>query len=188
MFFWIIWFFLTTNFTILLANYDVNPDIPLENTEEYLKRYANIIEKDNHQKVRSRRQTNGDDLQGFPGPTVDFSDNQNAMWNFGEDDDILVFDNDNLNSRRPSTVTRQISFEPGVSDLQDIIPPPSMPNTGTRGPSCEERCPSTQEYNPVCGDDNVTYPNIGKLQCAVRCGRRVTLQFRGGCLTRARGK
>lgn len=36
--------------------------------------------------------------------------------------------------------------------------------------SCIASCPVTSEYNPVCGSDNVTYSNPGRLICAQMCG------------------
>jgi hypothetical protein len=36
-------------------------------------------------------------------------------------------------------------------------------------------CPATQEYNPVCGSNGVTYPNPGRLECAIFCGTGNTL-------------
>lgn len=35
---------------------------------------------------------------------------------------------------------------------------------------CVQDCPSTSEYNPMCGTDNVTYINPGKFLCAQNCG------------------
>lgn len=35
---------------------------------------------------------------------------------------------------------------------------------------CVQDCPSTSEYNPVCGNNNITYFNKGKFDCARRCG------------------
>lgn len=37
--------------------------------------------------------------------------------------------------------------------------------------ACMQSCPSTMEYNPVCGTDNVNYHNGGRLSCAQRCGK-----------------
>jgi len=33
----------------------------------------------------------------------------------------------------------------------------------------QTKCPSTNEYNPVCGDDNITYQNPSKFKCAQFC-------------------
>lgn len=37
--------------------------------------------------------------------------------------------------------------------------------------ACMQSCPSTMEYNPVCGTDNENYHNGGRLSCAQRCGK-----------------
>lgn len=37
---------------------------------------------------------------------------------------------------------------------------------------CINACRSTNQYNPVCGDDNTTYTNESKLKCAQRCNKR----------------
>ncbi|XP_066595930.1 uncharacterized protein [Prorops nasuta] len=53
---------------------------------------------------------------------------------------------------------------------------------------CFNNCPSTPEYNPVCGTDNVQYNNPGRLNCAIQCGQNVQLQRYGRCQTsNARG-
>lgn len=36
--------------------------------------------------------------------------------------------------------------------------------------ACMEACPASLEFKPVCGNNNVTYRNLEKLQCARRCG------------------
>lgn len=37
--------------------------------------------------------------------------------------------------------------------------------------NCTRRCGSTPNvYNPVCGDDGITYPNPTRLECAQDCG------------------
>jgi len=36
-----------------------------------------------------------------------------------------------------------------------------------------DQCLATNEYNPVCGTDQVVYTNIRKLDCANQCGRRL---------------
>ena len=35
---------------------------------------------------------------------------------------------------------------------------------------CVQDCPTTSEYDPLCGTDNVTYINAGKFTCAQNCG------------------
>lgn len=42
-----------------------------------------------------------------------------------------------------------------------------------------EQCPTTNEYNPVCGSDQVPYSNIRKLDCANICGRRLMPNWQG---------
>ncbi|XP_029159101.1 uncharacterized protein LOC114946746 [Nylanderia fulva] len=53
--------------------------------------------------------------------------------------------------------------------------------------ACVNSCPVTNEYNPVCGTDNVDYTNPGGLGCAQRCGKEVTLGYYGRCSTNTRG-
>lgn len=37
---------------------------------------------------------------------------------------------------------------------------------------CIRNCPATNQWNPVCGTDNISYGNMNKLRCAQQCGRR----------------
>lgn len=37
---------------------------------------------------------------------------------------------------------------------------------------CIRSCSAINNYNPVCGDDNITYQNSQKLRCAQQCNRR----------------
>ncbi|XP_050446340.1 uncharacterized protein LOC126848964 [Cataglyphis hispanica] len=53
--------------------------------------------------------------------------------------------------------------------------------------TCVDTCPVTNEYNPVCGTDNVDYSNPGGLGCAQRCGKEVTLRYYGRCSTGTSG-
>ncbi|XP_011169685.1 serine protease inhibitor dipetalogastin [Solenopsis invicta] len=47
--------------------------------------------------------------------------------------------------------------------------------------ACVINCPVTPEYNPVCGTDNIVYNNPELLSCAIRCGKKVTLNYYGRC-------
>ncbi|KAI9581359.1 uncharacterized protein LOC119637807 [Glossina fuscipes] len=47
--------------------------------------------------------------------------------------------------------------------------------------TCWQSCPSTMQYNPVCGTDGVNYHNSGRLDCARRCGKDVTARRFGIC-------
>lgn len=37
---------------------------------------------------------------------------------------------------------------------------------------CVANCPSTNQYNPVCGTDEQTYHNRARLDCYTNCGTR----------------
>ncbi|XP_014362279.2 uncharacterized protein LOC106713891 [Papilio machaon] len=58
------------------------------------------------------------------------------------------------------------------------------PTTTTESDSqrrCIASCPTTPEYNPICGTNNVTYQNMGKLECAKICGIDVELKRLSPC-------
>lgn len=63
----------------------------------------------------------------------------------------------------------------------------TKPTTASTTPSvlstllCIRSCPVTSEYNPVCGSNNVTYNNPGRLECAKKCGVDVTLRRFSPC-------
>ncbi|XP_068634040.1 uncharacterized protein [Battus philenor] len=46
---------------------------------------------------------------------------------------------------------------------------------------CIESCPTTSEYNPICGTNNVTYQNRGRMECAKACGVDVELKRLSPC-------
>ncbi|CAD7003731.1 uncharacterized protein LOC101455129 [Ceratitis capitata] len=63
---------------------------------------------------------------------------------------------------------------------------PAPPASSTTVPSpqylaCLAACPSTMEYNPVCGSDNQNYHNHARLDCATRCGQVVSYVRMGTC-------
>ncbi|KAL7733570.1 hypothetical protein ACLKA6_005037 [Drosophila palustris] len=46
---------------------------------------------------------------------------------------------------------------------------------------CYGRCPTTAEYNPICGSDRQLYRNEQKFNCARFCGADVQIVRRGSC-------
>nr|XP_034827318.1 GATA zinc finger domain-containing protein 14-like [Maniola hyperantus] len=56
-------------------------------------------------------------------------------------------------------------------------------STSSAMKQCVQDCPSTSEYNPVCGSNNITYFNEGKIKCARRCGIDIPTQRNGACTT-----
>ncbi|XP_047019750.1 putative uncharacterized protein DDB_G0282133 [Helicoverpa zea] len=69
-----------------------------------------------------------------------------------------------------------------------IVPPTTSPgqavldnSTAATQKQCVQDCPSTSEYDPICGSDNVTYMNPGRFDCAKKCGVAVSLYQRGRC-------
>ncbi|XP_012283431.1 four-domain proteases inhibitor [Orussus abietinus] len=67
---------------------------------------------------------------------------------------------------------------PATSSAATTTQAPAEP---TRMSDCEASCPSTPEYNPVCGTDGVSYSNPGRLTCARRCGKVVETNHFGPC-------
>ncbi|XP_060525284.1 uncharacterized protein LOC132701422 [Cylas formicarius] len=106
----------------------------------------------------------------------------------------IFFDNDNLfndqvRPNRPvlnNANTRSI-FNPNIPNPsnwnvdpfqnREVPPNPSgttdipQPGMGTTRSPCEDQCITTNEYNPVCADNDVTYFNMGRFRCALRCRR-----------------
>lgn len=74
-------------------------------------------------------------------------------------DDIFIFD-------RPlahGSTTRKAPARPKTTTTTQA------PLGGTTRANCN--CPTTAEFNPVCGTDETTYGNPGKLRCANICGK-----------------
>ncbi|KAH8380230.1 hypothetical protein KR009_009584 [Drosophila setifemur] len=57
------------------------------------------------------------------------------------------------------------------SDTTTTTIKPQPTNPSPQYLDCLGKCPTTSEYNPVCGSDNINYQNNNKFECAVRCGQ-----------------
>lgn len=115
-------------------------------------------------------QGNFDDSFGFP------------------DDETLEqrqgFINVDPNQQRPPFNNNFPPLTAGPSTTTVTVPPQSTtPRAATtRSPAfrqCLTTCLTTNEYNPVCGSDNVNYDNARKLDCANFCGPRVNSNWEG---------
>ncbi|CAH1173834.1 unnamed protein product [Phaedon cochleariae] len=72
-------------------------------------------------------------------------------------------------------------FPPATTETTTTVASVAVPGMGTRRSSCEDRCPATMQYDPICGDNGITYTNMQWFKCALRCGRRVQMRYRGSC-------
>nr|AAV91424.1 protease inhibitor 1 [Lonomia obliqua] len=79
----------------------------------------------------------------------------------------------------------QIGNQGQTNQQQQTSSTTLAPNNGQVAASmqqqCIRNCPVTSEYNPVCGTDNVTYTNPGRLTCAQSCGINVSLARQSPC-------
>lgn len=70
----------------------------------------------------------------------------------------------------PSTTTVNVP-------LQSTTPAPVTTRSPAFRQCLSSLCPTTNEYNPVCGTDNINYDNPQKLDCANFCGPRVNANW-----------
>ncbi|KRK00658.1 LOW QUALITY PROTEIN: uncharacterized protein Dyak_GE28586 [Drosophila yakuba] len=47
--------------------------------------------------------------------------------------------------------------------------------------NCYYNCPTTPQYNPICGSDRQLYMNEEKFNCARNCGADIQIVRRGSC-------
>ncbi|KAK2579545.1 hypothetical protein KPH14_010844 [Odynerus spinipes] len=100
--------------------------------------------------------------------------------------DGFIFDGPVDRMRLPSTTDRTTDTTertPGTTIRIPMTRPTPAPTTpGSEAyERCVASCLSTPEYNPVCGTDNVSYDNPGRLNCATTCGKNVNVSFYGRC-------
>lgn len=113
----------------------------------------------------------------------DFSSNRGSSDGFnwpsrsGTDDDSFIFEDDFENrnyivrttQRVPTSRRRPVQRRPSTQRTPTSTV--AIPGMGTARSACEDRCLSTPQYNPVCGDDDVTYFSMDRLLCAQKCGK-----------------
>lgn len=112
---------------------------------------------------------------------------QNTVLNW--DNDAILFNNADMDDDsqwwrttpravvRASRPTRPQRSRLGMTTASTV----AVPGMGTTRTACEDNCLSTQEYNPVCGTNGVTYHNHARLNCASRCTTVVGMQHLGRC-------
>lgn len=92
------------------------------------------------------------------------------------------FPNRGQNQQFPQQQNSQNPF--GMSNNQSNLQQPNQNQTGQAAQAqlmttpafieCNRNCITTTEYSPICGSDQVTYNNIRRLECANRCGQRLS--------------
>lgn len=80
--------------------------------------------------------------------------------------DVKLMFNAPCKGRGDRTTPRTTSNTP----LSTLSPIPSTLTPSPEYQKCILNCPTTGEYNPVCGTNSQTYSNVGKLNCAGKCG------------------
>lgn len=80
--------------------------------------------------------------------------------------------NSNLQLRPTSSTTlRALAFATPTT----MAPPQTTKSQ--RFWRCMNNCPTTSEYNPICGTDVLSYHNRQKLDCTNLCGRRTNANW-----------
>ncbi|XP_074033306.1 uncharacterized protein [Leptinotarsa decemlineata] len=102
-----------------------------------------------------------------------------------------IVDHFTSQSMTPKTAIRSVIFENLEDDSIFSNSPPTtvrpitstvaIPGMATTRTPCEDACQATNQFDPVCGNNGVTYTNFQWYKCAVRCGRNVKIRFRGAC-------
>lgn len=117
-------------------------------------------------------QRDGDDSFGFPDDDERLEQRQGFM----------DFQQNQPDRPRPSARPMFNDFPPFTAvpstttvsiPMQSSTPAPVTTRSPAFRQCLSSMCPTTNEYNPVCGTDNINYDNQQKLNCANFCGPRV---------------
>lgn len=105
------------------------------------------------------------------------SKRQNSDFFFPGDDDN--FETGRMSTAAPTqrpTAPPQPQTTTTSAPTQPTTGFPGLSETTTKPPpgyfDCLQNCPTTNEYNPICGSNRVQYFNEQKFNCARRCGSR----------------
>ncbi|CAH0581319.1 unnamed protein product [Chrysodeixis includens] len=117
----------------------------------------------------------------FPGPTYNPFNYTNMPQNRPQrpNNQGPNFMNNPNNNTTGSILGKPVIVGPGATTQGQ----PTF-GTSTESPTqtkCIRDCAVTNEYNPICGTNNVTYVNPGTFICARNCGVVVYLQRQGRC-------
>ncbi|XP_028144654.2 uncharacterized protein LOC114338257 [Diabrotica virgifera virgifera] len=98
----------------------------------------------------------------------------------------------NSNNRRPQTFdgsgtggfNGNMNFPTDTTTTENPLSTLPVPGAATRPSPCEQACQATGEFDPVCGNNRVTYSNLGRFNCAVDCLQgMLQMAHRGMCRT-----
>lgn len=99
--------------------------------------------------------------QQFPGGFN--ANNQNPFFPPNNQNNVNINSNINSNSNNNSNQQTIGSTTTAAPTTATTASPQYL--------NCLQNCPSTSEYNPICGSDSIDYHNSGRLSCAQRCGK-----------------
>lgn len=88
--------------------------------------------------------------------------------------DVLIFDQNDGVGQQNSNPGREFFTSTTQRTPTSTV---AIPGMGTTRSACEDACLTTPEYNPVCGNDGITYFSKARLRCAQKCGKSMMIWF-----------
>lgn len=95
--------------------------------------------------------------------------------------DITCNANNNKNHKNSNDEDQNVQYEDAIlienevldEDVPDVEPQfsnNSMQSLNDLLNDCYRNCQSSNEYDPICGSNGITYQNIHRLECGIKCG------------------